>query len=58
MGFLELIGFVSAHTGNDLYDHGMEFFDWVILVLLVIGLIFLVRWFIKRKRRQTRKRKS
>jgi len=44
-----LINLVSAHTGNDAYEHGMEFFDWLILILLIAGLIFLVRWIIKRK---------
>jgi flagellar biogenesis protein FliO len=48
---MNLIGFVSAHTGNDLYDHHMEFFDWVLLVLLVIGLIYLLIWVIKKKRK-------
>ena len=50
MGFLELISFVSAHTGNDTYNHGMEFFDWVFFVLLLVSLILLIRGIIKRRK--------
>ena len=52
MKLLNLISFVSAHTGNDASDHGMEFFDWFLLVLLVIGLIFLIRWLIKKRKKK------
>jgi hypothetical protein len=45
---LNLIGFVSAHTGNDIYDHGMEFFDWFLPIALIIGLIFLIHWMIRK----------
>ncbi len=49
MKFLNFISFVSAHTGNDYYEHGMEFFDWFLLGLLIVGVIFLIRWIINAK---------
>jgi len=49
MKLLNLIGLVSAHTGNDYYYHGMEFFDWFLLGLLILGLVLLIYWKIKRK---------
>ena len=45
-----LISFVSAHTGNDIYEHGMEFFDWFLLGLLVVGIIFLFTYLIKKRK--------
>lgn len=50
MKVLNLISFVSAHTGNDAIDHGMGFFDWFLLGLLIVGLIFLSRWLIKKRK--------
>ncbi len=52
MKVLNLISFVSAHTGNDLYEHSMEFFDWFLLGLLIVGLIFLSRWLIKKRKKR------
>ena len=51
MKLLNLIGFVSAHTGNDLIVHGMGWFDWVLTVVLVIGGILLARRIIKGKKK-------
>jgi len=53
MKLLNFISLVSAHTGNDYYEHGMEFFDWFLLGLLIIGLIFFIVWRIKKKKRKT-----
>ena len=50
MKLLNFISFVSAHTGNDYYEHGIEFADWVIFGLLIVGIIFLIRW-IRKKRK-------
>jgi hypothetical protein len=48
---MNLLGLVSAHTGNDLYNHHMEFFDYVLSVLLVIGVVFLIGLVIRRKKK-------
>ena len=53
---LNIISFVSAHTGNDYHDHGMEFFDWVLLAILIIGAFFLIKGMIKRKKRKGKRK--
>ena len=52
MKLVNFISFVSAHTGNDAHEHGMEIADWIFLILLIIGLVFLIRWLIKRRKRK------
>ena len=59
---LSLISFVSAHTGNDDYDHmisgmsgmmsgyygyGGMFFGWLIGILIISVLVLLIVWLIK-----------
>ena len=55
MKFLNLISFAAAHTGNDIVEHGMGFFDWIIGFLMIIGLALLITWRIKRRRKKKRK---
>ncbi len=52
MKFLNLISFVSAHTGNDIIEHGMGFFDWIFGFLMIIGLALLITWRIKGRRKR------
>ena len=49
---MNIINLVSAHTGNDLIDHGMGFFDWVLTAVLIVAGIFLARRIIKGKKKR------
>ncbi len=55
---LSMISFVSAHEGDDLYDHhgmmgywggmyGMSIFGWLFMTLVVVALVLLIIWLIK-----------
>ncbi len=48
---MNIINLVSAHTGNDLVEHGMETADWIIgfvLIILIIGGIYLFKKYNKK----------
>lgn len=61
--FLVLISFVSAHVGNDDYEHhmmggmysmmsgsygmGMGFFGWLIGILIIMVLVLLIVWLVR-----------
>lgn len=47
MAVLSFVGFVSAHTGNDMYDHGMTVYEGVIGGLVVVALVLLIVYLIK-----------
>tara|TARA_Y100000310_G_C20647396_1_gene797420 strand:+ start:1723 stop:1875 length:153 start_codon:yes stop_codon:yes gene_type:complete len=47
---MEILNKVLAHTGNDSIEHGMESFDWTLLVLIVISLILIISWLMKKKK--------
>jgi hypothetical protein len=42
------IGFVSAHTGNDLVEQGMTFFDLILGIIMIIALALFITWRIKK----------
>ncbi|MEX0920090.1 MAG: hypothetical protein WDZ69_00735 [Candidatus Pacearchaeota archaeon] len=53
-----LIGFVSAHAGDDSYSHhdymmgswygtGTWLFSWVFMILAIVALVLLIVWLIK-----------
>ena len=54
ISLLSLIGLVSAHTGNDLYDHGFTIYDGVIGIVIIVVLAIIVKYLIK-KRKNKRK---
>ncbi len=41
---------VSAHTGNDLVNHGITIYDGIIGGILLVGLIIGIMFLIKYKR--------
>ncbi|MBU2562216.1 MAG: hypothetical protein KKF68_00975 [Nanoarchaeota archaeon] len=47
-----LINLVSAHTGNDAYDHYMTLPEFIIGLIIIIGLLVGGLWLIKRKWRK------
>jgi hypothetical protein len=47
---MNLINLVSAHTGNDYYDHRFEFYDGLIGLILFIGIVISIIFLIKYKR--------
>lgn len=55
LSLLTLINLVSAHTGNDYYEHGPELADWIIGLSILVALVILIIWLIKRKKRKNRK---
>lgn len=51
---MKIINLVSAHTGNDLINHGFTYIDGIIGVVLFIVLVFIINLLIV-KRRKTKK---
>lgn len=65
-----LAGFVSAHTGQDSYDHHdgmmgywgtgmfqMGILSWIIAMLVVTVLILLIVWLVKQLQKPNRRRR-
>lgn len=50
MSLINFISLVSAHTGNDYYDHGFTFYDGLIGGILLIGVIIGIVFLIKKKK--------
>ena len=53
MNIINLIGLVSAHTGNDLVDHSFEMADavvgFVFAVVIILGIYFFKKYKKKNK---------
>lgn len=47
---INMLGLVSAHTGNDIYNHGMKFFDFIIGIALIFALSLFILWVVKRNK--------
>ena len=48
---MNLLSFVSAHTGNDTINHGITFLDVALTLVLVVAGIFLAKRIIKGKKK-------
>ncbi len=50
LSLLSFIGLVSAHTGNDLYDHGFTVCDGVISIMIVVLAAIVIYYLIKKSK--------
>lgn len=55
---MKLLNMVSAHTGNDLYDHGMTLADWIVGLVIIVTLILLIVFIIKKSKKRKIKKKK
>jgi len=51
---VSFISLISAHTGNDAYDHevftlGDWIFGFVLLIIMITALVYLIKWLMKNK---------
>ena len=72
VALVNLAGFVSAHTGNDSYDHHMMggavagsygwwlmlIFGWIFMILILVAMVLFIIWLIKQIQAPQKRRRK